>query len=462
MRFRWTDAEVRGALGLPPNGGGGPQEYRGISTDSRSVEPGDLFLALSGDRFDGHDFLSGAFSQGAAGAVVSQPVETPEGTGLYTVPDTLVALGDLANHRRKALSAKVVGITGSSGKTSTKELLGAALEGSFRVHATPGNLNNRIGLPLTLLAAPDETEVVVLEMGTNEPGEIRALTAIAEPGIGAITTVSETHLEKLGSLGGVLEEKLDLFRGLPAGGIALVGDEPPILEESARLVSPTVRVTGWTKRADVQHRPEDAAAAGNGCYRFQWNGESVELRMPGRHAVQNALLALAISEALGVPPSEAVRGVGTVESQGMRSEVRTLGDFTLLVDCYNANPQSLRAALDLLIGIKASGPRIAVLGSMLELGHRSEALHREALEDAMSYPLDLILATGLFAGIASDLQPGPDGPELWIAEELDKAEELLLDSLEGREVVLLKASRGVEMERLIPSLERRFGPGKAA
>jgi UDP-N-acetylmuramoyl-tripeptide--D-alanyl-D-alanine ligase len=462
MTFRWTDAEVSGALGLPLQGSGRYPEYGRISTDSRSVEPGDLFLALSGERFDGHDFLSNAFSQGATGAVVSRPVEAPEGTGLYKVPDTLVALGALANHRRKTLSATVVGITGSSGKTSTKELLGAVLEGSFRTHATPGNLNNRIGLPLTLLSASDEAEVLVLEMGTNEPGEIRALTAIAEPGIGAITTVSETHLEKLGSLEGVMEEKLDLFRGLPEDGIALVGDEPPILSEAARLVSPTVRVTGWSQRAEVQHRPEAAAVAGNGCYQFQWRGEPVVLRMPGRHAVQNALLALAISEALGVPEVEAANRIGTVESGGMRSEVRTLGDFTLLVDCYNANPQSLKAALDLLVKIEAAGPRIAVLGSMLELGDRSEALHRAALEDAMSYPLDLVLATGLFAEVASDLQPGPDGPELRIAEELDRAEELLLDSLEGREVVLLKASRGVAMEKLIPSLERHFGPGKAA
>lgn len=462
MSFRWTDAEVREALGLAFKGNNQTREYLRISTDSRSVEPGDLFLALSGERFDGHDFLASALAQGALGAVVSRPLDVPEGLGLYVVADTLVALGNLAHHRRKALSARVVGITGSSGKTSTKELLGAALDGSLRSHVTPGNLNNRIGLPLTLLLAPEDAEVLVLELGTNEPGEIRALTEIAEPGIGAITTVSETHLEKLGSLEGVLEEKLDLFRGLPEDGIALVGDEPPVLEESAREVFAGVRVSGWSRRAEPDYRPGAPTVAGNGCYRFHWREELVELRMPGRHAVQNALMALAISDALGIPAEQAASGVGKAKAGGMRSEVRTFGDFTLLVDCYNANPQSLKAALDLLIGIEASGPRIAVLGSMLELGGQSAALHRAALEEAMNYPLDLVLATGLFAEAASGLQPGRHGPELRIAEGMDEAEELLLHSLEGREVVLLKASRGVAMERLIPSLEGQFGPGKAA
>ena len=462
MSFRWTDTEVCGALGIPSEGSEGATHHGVICTDSRSVKPGDLFLALSGHRFDGHDFVARALSLGATGAVVDRPVDAPEGSRLYLVPDTLVALGDLARHRRRALTGKVVGITGSSGKTSTKELLGAALKGSFRIHVTPGNLNNRIGLPLTLLSTPHETEVVVLEMGTNEPGEIRALTAMAEPGFGAITTVSESHLEKLGSLEGVLEEKLDLFRGLPADGIALVGDEPPVLEEAARRVLPDVLVIGWNRQSEPRHRPQSPSVTRGGCYGFQWQGESVELRMPGRHSVQNALLALALAEALGVPAAKAAQRIGTVEATGMRSEVRVHGDFTLLVDCYNANPQSLMAALDLLTRIETSGPRIAVLGSMLELGGHSGELHRAALATAMSYPLDMVLATGLFAEAASGLPAAPDRPELRVAEGLEEAENILLDSLGESGVVLLKASRGVAMERLIPSLERYFGSGKAA
>ena len=462
MSFHWTDREVREALGLPCETGRSDVVFSGISTDSRKVAPGELFLALIGERFDGTDFVSDALARGASGAVVSRDVVTEEEIFLYSVPDTLQALGTLAHHRRAALDAKVVGITGSSGKTSTKDLLTETLRGTFRVHGTQGNLNNRIGLPLTLLAAPAEAEVLVLEMGTNEPGEIGALTEVAGPQVGVITTVSETHLEKLGSLEGVLEEKLDLFRGLPSDGLAFVGDEPPILEERARELFENLIVTGWSPGVEGNHRPDDPSMGDGGCYGFRWRGESVQLRVPGRHSVQNALLALAVANALGVPERDAARRVGEVGPGGMRSEVRTLGSLTLLVDCYNANPQSLRAALDLLATIRRSGPRVAVLGSMLELGEETRALHLQALEDALTFPLDLIVATGLFAEAAASVSGSTGGPELLIAPELDQARAVLLRSLEGTEVVLLKASRGVAMEALIPALESRFGTGEAA
>jgi UDP-N-acetylmuramoyl-tripeptide--D-alanyl-D-alanine ligase len=462
MSFQWTDQEVRMALGMASSHPASPVEFTRVSTDSRSVEPGDLFLALHGENFDGHRFVSDAMGRGALGAVVSQGVGTEEGTPLYPVEDTLLALGQLANHRRNALDAKVVGITGSSGKTSTKELLRETLSGSFRVHATQGNLNNRIGLPLTLLAAPDNAEAVVLEMGTNEPGEIGALTAVAQPDIGVITTVSETHLEKLGSLGGVLEEKLDLLRGLPEDGLGVVGDDPPILQERARELSVKLLTTGWSHRVNPENRPGSPAPDENGCYRFQWKGEGVVLQVPGRHSVQNALLALAVADAMGVPARDAARRIGGVRAGAMRSELRRLGSLTLLVDCYNANPQSLRAALDLLGSLKGSGRRVAVLGSMLELGPDSSALHLQALEDALTFPVDLIVATGLFAEAAGELGGNANGPELVVAPELDEAEALLQRVLGGAESVLLKASRGVAMETLIPGLEERFGKGEVA
>lgn len=462
MNFQWTDGEVREALSLRPSQPDADTVFSGICTDSRKVELGHLFLALSGDRFDGNDFVPDALARGAVGAVVSREFGSQPGALFYHVPDTLLALGALAHHRREALGARVVGITGSSGKTSTKDLLRDTLEGSFRVHSTQGNLNNRIGLPLTLLATPSDAEVVVLEMGTNEPGEIRALTEIAEAQIGIITTVSETHLEKLGSLDGVLEEKLDLLRGLPPDGRAVVGDDPPILEEKARGLVENLSVTGWSDRAKPEYRPEDPSMTAGGCYRFRWMGEPVKLRVPGRHSVQNALLALAVADVLEVPPRDAARRVSEVEAGGMRSEIRALGSLTLLVDCYNANPQSVRAALELLVTLDTEGPRVAVLGSMLELGENSRALHRQTLEDAMAFPLDLILATGLFAEASEAVSEPAGGPRLLVVPELDQAQEILLRSLTGTEAVLLKASRGVAMEALIPGLEHRFGPGKAA
>lgn len=460
MTFVWTERHVRKALDLapPPDPSGGP-EYPRISTDSRALQPGDLFVALRGERFDGHDFVSDVLARGAGGAVVAQDAGIQELPGLFRVPDTLEALGRLAHYRRRALRARVVGITGSSGKTGTKELMKEAVAGRLRVHATPGNLNNRIGLPLTLLEAPPDAQALILEMGTNEPGEVGILTGIAEPEIGVVTTVSETHLEKLGSLEGVLEEKLDLLRGLPEDGLAVVGDEPPVLEKKARALGRTLLVTGWSERVRPEYRPEDPTTSEDGCFRFRWRGEPVALRVPGRHGVQNALLALTVADVLGVPAREAAERVGFVVPGAMRSEIRSVGSLTLLVDCYNANPQSLRAALDLLAGMGTPGRRVAVLGSMLELGRESKDLHRRSLQDALGYPLDLIVATGLFADAASEVDLPASGPRLLTASELEEATELLLESLEGSEILLLKASRGVALERLIPSLEGRFGPG---
>ena len=449
LPFVWTNEQVRSALDVAP------QEdcsrvFTGISTDSRTTREGNLFVALSGDNFDGHDYVSDALGRGAWGAVVARPVEA-DGACIYPVEDTLLALGQLAGHRRRSLDAVVVGITGSFGKTGTKELTRAAIEQSRRVHATAENLNNRIGLPLTLLDAPDDAEVVVLEMGTNEPGEIAALTRIAEPQIGVVTTVSETHIEKLESLDGVLEEKLDLLRGLPEDGNAVVGDEPPILSERAARIRHDVLVVGLGAGADAEYRPSEPSMDEQGCWSFVWRGEPVRLRVPGRHSVQNALLALTIAELLDVPAAEATRGMGRVEAGPMRGEIKRIGGLTLILDCYNANPQSLRAALDLLVDIEPGRPKVAVLGSMLELGGRSDELHAALLREASELGLDLIVATGEFARAAAD------GPTILSVVDPLEAYEKLREELAGDEVLLMKASRGVALERLVPLLEDHFG-----
>jgi UDP-N-acetylmuramoyl-tripeptide--D-alanyl-D-alanine ligase len=457
--FEWTDEQVTTALAVEPLEKCGVT-FTGISTDSRTTREGNLFVALSGENFDGHDYVSAALDRGAWGAVVARPVEA-DGVCVYPVEDTLLALGRLAGHRRGRLNAVVVAITGSSGKTGTKDLTRAALDGSLRVHATPGNLNNRIGLPLTLLDAPGDTEVVVLEMGTNERGEIAALTQIARPKVGVVTTVSEAHVEKLESLEGVLEEKLALLRGLPADGVAVVGDEPAILVARAGRIRDDVLVVGFGTDAGVDFRPEDASMDEGGCWSFGWRGERVRLRAPGRHSVQNALLALTVAELLDVPVSEAARGVGRVEAGSMRGEIKHVGGLTLIIDCYNANPQSLRAALDLLVDIEPGRTKVAVLGSMLELGGRSEALHEVLLDEASALGLDLVVATGHFARLVSHA-PVVSGPAastasevLSVADPIDAYEELR-NRLAGDEVVLMKASRGVAMERLIPLFERDF------
>jgi len=290
-------------------------------------------------------------------------------------------------------------------------------------------------------------------MGTNEPGEIAVLAQVARPDIGVIVTVGEAHLEKLGSVEGVLHEKLDLLRNLAQGGRCVVGDEPADLPAAAREICPGVRVAGWSERADEGLRPEGAEVDAWGIHRFRWRGHAVTLGVPGRHAAANAMLALAVSELLVVGGRDAARGLSGVGAGSMRAEVRRGGDLTLVVDCYNANPPSVRAALDLLCQHAASR-RVAVLGTMLELGDASPALHREVLRDALSRDLDLVVATGGFAA-AAEMEPADE--RILIAPDWKAAYPRLRALLDGDEVVLLKASRGVAMEGILSLFEADFG-----
>lgn len=466
------DAAVRDALALGAahgdrvHPGGGRLVFPAVSTDTRSLPPGALFVALRGERFDAHDFLQQAADAGASGAVVERiPEGAPEGLVYYLVPDTLEALGRLARYRRRERDGRVCAITGTNGKTSTKEMVRAVLACGYRVHATTGNLNNLVGAPLTLLRTPLGTGAMVVEVGTNEPGEIGRLAAIVEPDAAIITSVAEGHLEGLGSVEGVLEEKVSLLGGLPRGGVALVGEEPPVLAERARSFGHRVRVAGWTGRADPDLRAEDVVLDEEGRVRFRWRGHEVRLRFRGRHHARNALLALGIGEEWGIDPGPAIRALEEVEPMGMRGEIRRIGGLTVIVDCYNSNPASLDAALDLLISMPPQGGRVAVVGTMRELGPATENLHRRAAEALAGADVDLILATGEFAAAFAPLADAL-GRRVLVADDPVEAYPALAQRLTGREVILLKGSRGVELERLLPLLEQDWagsgGEGTAA
>ena len=454
--FVWTTAEVEGALGAAATGTrDAGAVFTSVQTDSRRVGDGDLFVALRGERFDGHEFVTEAVAAGAGGVVLQEgpAAPLPPSVQVYEVNDTLEALGRLATYRLGRLDARVVGITGSVGKTTTKDLTRGALANSLRTHATEGNFNNRVGLPLTVLAAPNETEALVLEMGTNEPGEIETLTAIATPGIGVLTTVGEVHLEGLGSLEGVLQEKLALLRGLPPEGVALVGDEPPELASAARATGRTVRVAGTTPQADDDLRAEDLVVTTDGRFSFRWRGQDVSLSIPGRATVTAAALALGVADACGVDTARAIEGLAAVGPGSMRGEVRRLGSLVLLVDCYNASPQSTRAAAELLGEFDPPGGRVAVLGSMLELGTRSGALHAETLAALRALSIDRFYLTGAFAAAAHDIVDD----RFRVCADVEAVAEMLPTDLVGDEAVLIKGSRGVRLERVIPHLEDRFG-----
>ena len=452
--FRWTDAAVRRALGLP--GGDPAVRYSGISTDTRTLRPGDVFVAIAGGRFDGHDFIPRAVQAGCA-AVVSSHAPVDASVTVYRVPDTLRALGDLALHRRRHLHLPVVGITGSSGKTTVKDLTLAAVGTALRPHGTTANENNRVGTPLTILSTPDTARALVLELGTNEPGEIEELARIARPTIGVVTTVSETHVERLGDLQGVLSEKLDLLRGLHPGGRAVVGDEPPELAVAARGVDPGVAVSGRSRRADAELRPRDVELRDDGTYRFIWMRRPVSLRIHGAHNLYNALLALTVASLLEVDPAGAAAGVSGVGPGAMRGEVRRLRGLTLLVDCYNANAAGVEAAVRTLEEMAAPGRRIAVLGTMLELGERSAAIHCETLARVLRAGIDRYVLTGAFVPAARCY---PDD-RIDLVEGVDELVERLPGLARRGDTLLLKASRGVRLERAIPALESSYGGGAA-
>ena len=422
-----------------------------VWTDTRSLQSGDLFVALAGENFDAHDFLPDAIKSGAAAVVVSR-LESAKGLGVpvFHVDDTRTALGALALYRRRAWNGPVVGVVGTNGKTSTKELIRAALDSRLEVHATTGNLNNLIGVPQTLLAIPDHADVAVVEMGTNQPGEIAALRAIAEPTLVVVTSIAEEHLEGLGDLQGVLREEMAACDGI---ALAIVpADQTDVVAEAhkrarrvvaAGLDVGALRASGWSLDTD-----------GRG--RLQVDGVEVVVPLRGAHNLRNATLALAVARELGISTEDAARGIGRLSPPPMRSNVEQIGQVTLINDAYNSNPGSARAAIELLV--HAGGPggstrqRVAVLGSMLELGPAGPKLHDDIARAALAAKVDLIAGVGEFAAAlervgapASRIVSAPDAEGIWPK---------LSSRLRRDAIILLKGSRGVRLERLVPLVTR--------
>lgn len=442
MSSFWTLERVCRALGLPPMDG---RPIRAISTDTRSLQPGDCFVALRGERFDAHDHLDAAVDAGAAALVLADARRAPRaGVPVLEVPDTLVALGQLARYRRDAWGKLVVAIGGSNGKTSTKELLRAALGGVYDVHATAGNFNNQVGVPLTLLALPDSAEIAVVEAGSNAPGEIALLREIIRPDVALVTTVQEEHLEGFGDLAGVLAEELSLCADVP---LAVVPADEAAVVDAARVLARRV-VTAGLERGDRRATAQGLDADGRGW--CQWDGVRIHVPLHGAHNLRNAALALAVAAECGVSAEQAARGLQALQPPPMRSAVQPLGRALLVHDAYNSNPGSARAALELLRAVGEGRQRVAVLGTMGELGAQADRAHREVAEAALASGADLICGIGQFVAALGAVAPAdarvvtaPDVDELWAA---------LRPRLAPDAAILLKASRSVKLERLVPHL----------
>ena len=418
-----------------------------VVTDTRQLATGDLFVALSGEKFDAHQFLAEARARGAVGALVSRPVD--DALPQVLVPDTLIALQTYAAHWRRTLGLPVVGVTGSNGKTTTKQMLAAVFAARGPVLATVGNLNNHIGVPLTLLSLRRTHRTAVIEMGANHAGEIDLLTRLAQPQIGVVTQAGDAHLEGFGSREGVARAKGELFAGLAEGGIAVINHDDvycPLWRELA--AGRSIITFGLTERADVHALNIASSPTGSA---FDLNTPSgrteVELPLPGRHNVANALGAAACAIALGMDVEDIARGLASVQNAGGRLAWKTTPQGArLLDDSYNANPTSLRAGLDLLASLP--GRRIAILGGMAELGPDSAALHREAGAYAKHIGIQHCYTLGPRAAEAAT----GFGSGAQAFDDVQTLADAARAQLDNNTVVLVKGSRSAGMERVVAAL----------
>lgn len=443
----WPARAVREALGLDAPAGE-PEIFSTISTDTRTIQRGALFVALKGDRFDGHDHLPAAARAGAMGAVVRQGTRAVAGLTLYQVDDPLRAFGRLARYRRMSFTGPVIAVTGTNGKTSTKEMLRAVLATRYRTYATRANLNNLVGVPLTILEAPHDTEALIVEAGANLPGEIARYREIIQPTITIVTNAVQGHLEGFGSLAAVVEEKLSLTDGVP---LAIVGVDPPELLEGAIRRARKAR-SAALRAAELT--PDQIALNEAAQPVMTFGQHSFTLSARGQHQADNAVRVWAVVEALDLDPTAAARALQYFAIPSGRGELLQEGDLTILNDSYNANPQSFRAAIATAAALRGDRRLVFVAGTMRELGADSAMLHREIAEALVDLHPEVLAAVGDFVP-ALEPYAGALRHRLVTAADPIALGPLLADRLRGDELVVLKASRGVALERILPALKAR-------
>ena len=419
----------------------------GVAIDTRKLQPGDLFVAIKGEWVDGHDYLAEAAARGAVAALVTRKVDSdlPQ----LLVDDAELALGDLASAVRAQRDVRVIGITGSNGKTTVKTLVASVLSRHGRTHVSAGNFNNELGLPLTLLAMPQDTEYAVLEMGAGKPGDIAYLAAIARPDIGLVTLIAPAHLERMGSIEGVAETKGALYQALPADGIAIINADDHFASFFGGLAGARrVLRYGLDHPADIGADIIEQRADGSRFVLSTPHGDAeVTLPLPGRHNIANALAAAAIALALDVPMDTIVAGLEQVSGVAgrLRREVMA-GGWTLIDDSYNANPSSMAAAIDTLL--LADGERWLVLGDMAELGPEARALHSGIGERARERGVERLFAVGPL-GVATVEAFGAQGEHFNDKPALIAA---LQAQLHAGVTCLVKGSRSAGMEQVVAAL----------
>ena len=416
-----------------------------VVRDNREVRGGELFAAISGERFDGHDFAVAAAECGASTLLVEREIETP--CTQIVVSDTVKALGDIAKGYLATLPAKCVCITGSVGKTTTKEMCASVLSEGFKTHKTQGNYNNNIGLPLTIFGMDKSHEAAVLEIGTNHFGEIFPLADIANPDAAVITAIGESHLEAFGNKEGVLSEKIEILRGLKKDGVAILNGDDELL---------------WGKKNEISHKViwfgvenKECDVFGeilqNGMFESSFKvlgSETVfSIACGGIHNIRDALAAIAVGRAFGMEDVKIARGLASFKNTGMRQDVFEFEGKTIIRDCYNANPDSMKASLSLLSETECEGKKICVLGDMLELGENASELHREIGALAKKCA-SRVFVTGAFA---EDYRLGA-GESARVFEDKKSLAGALLKEAEKGDIILVKGSYGTKMWQVIEYL----------
>jgi len=430
----------------------------GITTDSRGDCSGKLFVALRGERHDGHRYIEQAVKNGAVGVVVDcAPEELPALSRLRApfvvrAQCTGEALLELASEHRRRHRAKVIGITGSCGKTSTKDWLGALLAQVMPTVRSPASYNNHVGVPLTLFSIATETRAAVVEIGTSSPGEIERLTTVAKPDIAIVTCVAAAHLQGLGSLAGVAREKASLPFGVPASGLCILNGDDAACRAMAPECTAPVEFTSVQREVDWFATDLRFHAMGT---TFKLRGE-VPVTVPGlgTHVVYNALAAIAAASRVGVTEEDVLQALAALPAAARRLEPKVAGGITVFDDTYNMNPESARAALHALSGLTGPGRKVAVFGEMLELGAASEELHRELGGEVAATRQDLLVTVGSGSEAIADgaIAAGMPVTAVHRVPDVESARVLLLDLLQPRDRVLCKASRRVALDRLVDDL----------
>ena len=443
-------ALVTGDLGVP---------VTGVSIDSRSINVGDAFFAIKGHRLDGHVFLGEAAGRGAACLVVHElPDDVPPNVPLVLVHDTTKALGRLAAWHRAKFTIPVVAVTGSNGKTTTKELIAAVLGTRWSTLKPEGSFNNQWGLPLTLLRLTPAHGALVVELGTNQPGEIAELAALAAPTVGVVTVVAAVHTEFLGSVEGVREEKAGLVRALGADGIAVLNADDARVAGMARDARARVVTFGTAARADVRAAGEVVESADGLAFTLEHAGrrEPVQVALSGRHNAINVLAAAGAGIALGLALDEVAAGLAKARPAKGRCVWRTAGAVRVLDDTYNANPDSVRAALDTVQAHRGGARVVVVLGDMLELGSIADEAHRDIGRHVAACGVDVLVGLGRHARIAVEAGRAAGIARTQHTETFEDTVAFLLKELAPGDVVLVKGSRGMRMERIVDALVARL------